>query len=141
MRQSSLTLTRRAPPADHGFTLLELVVVLFVLGLLSALALPRLATVYDSLVAAYARDEVLAQLNGLSYAAFQHSQDFVLSRYPAPAQAPIPLILPTDWTLSADPPIRFRANGACSGGTVQVHYQKFSQSIALDPPFCHARLL
>lgn len=124
-----------------GFTLLELLLVMALLGLLTALAMPRLMSTYHSLEAAYSRDEALSQLSGLGYQAFLARQGFELSAYPASPALPVPLELPAGWTIRAEPPIRFQANGACNGGQVELAYQERRFQVRLDPPFCKARLL
>lgn len=127
--------------ASKGFTLLELLIVMALLGLLTALALPNLINTYQSLQAAYSRDEALSQLSGLGYRAFLARQGFELSGYPPAAPLPVPLELPAGWTLRAAPPVRFQANGACSGGQVELRYQERGFQVRLEAPYCQARLL
>jgi prepilin-type N-terminal cleavage/methylation domain-containing protein len=118
----------------HGFTLLELMIVLFIVALLSGMIAPRLLTWYDSLQAAYERDDVLARLNELAYQAFQKSQDFTLTAYPTTEK--IPLELPQGWQLVAEQPIKFRANGACTGGKITLQFREYVYHLAFIPPFC-----
>jgi general secretion pathway protein G len=65
-----------------GYTLIEIVVVLIIFSLLAAMTAPRLAVLYDSVQASYEKNEIMAQLNGLSYLAFQQGQTFKLTQYP-----------------------------------------------------------
>lgn len=128
----------------HGFTLLELIIVLFIFSLLVAFAIPRLTQLSDSVQTAYEREEVLMRLSGLSFLAFQQSREFDLISYPpsqsSPAESPhrvqAPLELPEGWQVHTDQPIHFFASGACQGGIVEIqhHAQKFR--IQLKPPFC-----
>jgi len=69
-------------PKLHGFTLLELLVVLFLLSLIAAVAIPRLTQVYNSVQIAYEREEALAQIGSLSFLAYQRSLEFNLINYP-----------------------------------------------------------
>jgi general secretion pathway protein G len=143
---------------SFGFTLLELLAVLLILSLLAGMVAPRLSKMYESVQIAFERDEVLAQLNGLNYLAFQQSQDFVLTRFPVEKGAndnlesaeklekeaitnELPLELPEGWQIRADTPIFFRANGACSGGMVYLQFQERSFRVQLKPPFCDQKLL
>ncbi len=71
-------------PKLHGFTLLELLVVLFLLSLIAAVAIPRLTQVYNSVQIAYEREEALAQIGSLSFLAYQRSLEFNLISYPLP---------------------------------------------------------
>ncbi len=65
--------------AGRGFTLLEILVVLFIVGVTSAVVLPRLPLVADSLDFALKRQDFEQTLSGLAYKAYTDSQDFVLA--------------------------------------------------------------
>ena len=62
-----------------GFTLLEMVAVLFVVGLVSSIVIPRLPAVQASLDFALKRNSFEQAMNGLAYRAFKENQDFTLS--------------------------------------------------------------
>jgi general secretion pathway protein G len=142
---------------DSGYTILELLVVIFLISLLAGLAVPRLTSMYDSVQQAYEREEVLARLGGLGYLAFQQSRDFELVSYPVEtndnnpsntsaftekkASRPIPLELPAGWQIRAEQPIQFFANGVCEGGMVYVLRQQQQFQVQLVPPFCLPKML
>ncbi len=65
--------------SSRGFTLLEILVVLFIVGVTSAVVLPRLPLVADSLDFALKRQSFEQSLSGLAYEAYTENQDFVLS--------------------------------------------------------------
>lgn len=136
-----------------AYTLLELLVVLLIVSLLTALVFPRLVTLYQSFQLAYTRDDIIAQVGSLGYQAFQQGRYFKLFYYPPEIienslenveqkkeelQEPLPLELPAGWRISTETPIHFQANGVCNGGTVFLHYQEQSYKIQLIPPFCQA---
>jgi len=128
---------------QFGYTLLEIVVVLLIFSLLAGLAMPRLTSMYDSVQTAYQRDDVLARLGSLGYLAFQQGRDFELVSYPleestleASATDKSPLELPDGWQVRTERPIRFFANGVCSGGLVYLIYQGREFQVQLHPPFC-----
>ncbi len=144
-----------------GFTLMELLVVLFILSLLSALVMPRLSTLFARVDAAFARDEVLARINALGYQAQRRGRGFRLQHYPPirsrsddrsfidiPAETPqtaapadeIPLQLPDGWRISSSKPIDFFSNGACSGGELLLSFQNTQYRLTLTAPFCQARI-
>ncbi len=133
------------PDFRQGFTLLEVLVVLILLGVLTSLALPRLLTAYESIQAAYDRDEVLAQLGLLGYRALRLGRGFELGEYPFPPELPperrAPLELPEGWSLRAEPPIRYQASGVCRGGQVELRYASQLYALDLKPPFCRPELL
>jgi len=128
-------------PRVKGFTLLELLIVLLVIGLVAGLVVPRLSNIYDGMVTMYEKDDIMAQLNGLHFKVFQHGQVFDLIEYPLPSNMPKLLELPQGWTLKTETPIRFRSNGACSGGHLKLLHGEDSFVLKLEPPFCRATLL
>jgi len=126
-------------------------VVLLLFSLLAGITVPRLATMYDSLQAANEREEVLIYLSKLNYVAFQQRRDFVLTTNPIidnqtftsgdePNPA-FPFDLPANWQLRAETPIRFRANGVCTGGIIHLQHQKQKYRVQLKSPFCKPKVL
>jgi prepilin-type N-terminal cleavage/methylation domain-containing protein len=75
MRQAN----RPARKGTSGFTLLEMLVVLLIVGATSAIVIPRLTTLSSSFDFALKREMLEQVLNGLSYQAFRDNQDIVLS--------------------------------------------------------------
>ena len=49
--------------------------------------------------------------------------------------------LPSGWTLTVEPPIIFRYDGVCTGGTARVTLPEGELKYRLDPPFCHPQPL
>ncbi len=129
-----------------AYTLLELMIVLFIFALLTGLIAPRLILIYDSVQAAYQRDEIMSQISSLSYQAYQKGLNFRFETYPFEAnnvdytilQKNIHLSIPDGWKISAKQPIIFRANGACTGGELTLQYETLFYSVQLIPPFCRA---
>ena len=125
---------------QKGYTLLEILVVIALLGLLSGLAIPRLDRLFDSLRFAFERDDVLQAVAGLPFTAYREGKEFVLDTFPAPPSSQqrntLPLTLPEGWKLQANSPIRFRANGICSGGNLTLTYADRSTVVELKPPLC-----
>ena len=68
---------------DSGFALLEIVVVLALMGLMTALTMPQFSVIRDRLTFALNRDSFESELSGLSYAAFKEGHALVLAgNYP-----------------------------------------------------------
>lgn len=151
MKQSKYSLLSPLSPS-FGYTLLELLIVLLIFSLLAGLTLPRLTSMYGGMQRAYERDEILAQLAGLNYVAFQQGREIELTTFPPTQIKPntennelrevdeIPqkeknyqtspigksdnyLNLPTGWQVKTKSPIIFFTNGACSGGEIILTYQ------------------
>ena len=70
--------TARATDATRGFTLLEIVIVLVIVAMTSAIVFPRLVTMAASYEFATQRDTLEQTLNGLSYAAVRENADVIL---------------------------------------------------------------
>lgn len=130
------------PPPDSGptgFTLLEIVVVMALLALISAIALPRLGTVYEGLRWAYERDEVLEKIADLGSKARKEGRIIELPPSRPEAEG---LYLPEGWHIEVDGanPIRYGVNGACNGGQLRLSYGEKSVTLELRPPLCRPEL-
>ncbi|WP_439817099.1 prepilin-type N-terminal cleavage/methylation domain-containing protein [Zavarzinia sp. CC-PAN008] len=134
------------PAAAHpGFTLLEVLLTLALLAGLAGLVLPNAARMYDGAVLALGRGEVERQLARLPLAASLDGTDYTLAQLPGqvppPGQPAIALRLEPGWRVEADPPIRYRNDGVCSGGRLTLWRGEARADYALDPPFCRPRRL
>jgi prepilin-type N-terminal cleavage/methylation domain-containing protein len=65
----------------RGFTLLEVVVVLVIVSMTSAIVFPRLATMASSYEFASQRDTFEQNLNGLSYQTYRENNDKILQGF------------------------------------------------------------
>lgn len=65
-------------PSSRGFTLLEILIVLVIMSMTSAIVFPRLGTMASSYEFATQRDMLEQTLNGLSYAAVRENTDLIL---------------------------------------------------------------
>ncbi|OUD13183.1 pilus assembly FimT family protein [Thioflexithrix psekupsensis] len=125
-----------------GFTLLELLIVLFILGLIAGLALPRLTQVYQTLQVSYQRDDVVAQINRLGFHAFSHSLSFVLSHETTElGLTKAPIEWAEGWSMVTEKPIIYRANGVCEGGRLWLRHATGQWAIQLTPPFCQVQFV
>lgn len=126
-----------------GFTLLELLVVLALIGLMTGIALPRMATLYESFKWASERDEALRSIAELGYQAYRQGRAFDLSDFPSSThdQKNIPLRLPADWHLSTVEPIHYRSNGICDGGKLRLHYKERAIDFVLQTPHCRPKMM
>ncbi len=119
-----------------GYTLLEILVVIAMIGLMAGIALPRLTSIHTSVQWASERDDVMRRIAGLGFSAFREGRDFELKRYPSEASEKIPLELPLGWTAEADPPIQYKANGVCLGGKLHLKYGERSIVVHMRAPKC-----
>jgi prepilin-type N-terminal cleavage/methylation domain-containing protein len=75
----------------RGFTLLEVLIVLALVGMLAAVSLPQFSVIQDRLAFTLSRDTFENELNGLGYSAFKQGRPMILAgRYPRrPGDAPV----------------------------------------------------
>lgn len=101
-----------------GFTLLEMVVVLVLVGLITSLALPGLNRMYDSMNAALIRDELRASLNALPLAVRQQGRALQMSHFPDDTATHLPEEIRQRWQQlevqwQAEPALFISASGFC----------------------------
>lgn len=121
----------------RGYTLLELLVVLLLLSLVAGLIMPRLSTLYEGAVRAFQQEDLLQQVAGLGYQAYQQGKAYRLGQLDDEKIVLEPLLtMPEGWTISAEPPIDYYPNGVCTGGVISLQQAFFSQQWRLAPPLC-----
>lgn len=135
----------RAPAAagSRGFTLLEVLLVVALMGLLTSLVVPNLQRVVAGLESATRRDGVLSDVNLLGYRAHALGQSFELSATTAGQLlrdgSPV-LPLPEGWRLEAESPIHYSASGFCEGGALQLKPPGAAPlRLVLESPLCRVR--
>ena len=147
----------------HGFTLLELLVVLLLIALVTALAIPNLERLHATLTRKVERDYILDQFVGLSRQALLQGRSYVVvgtggaqeaeravpevsSRQPAGYVFEAPshaeheryvIDVPEGWEIWLDEPLIVRANGVCLGAELTLrHRGAVDIRIGLEPPYC-----
>lgn len=132
---SSLALPRGSP---GGFTLLELIVVLALLGLATALVAPAGMRMIDSWRRSTDVDAALNSLAALSVAAQRQGRSFMLEA------GPVPLAdlegMPEGWMVVLDTPLHIQANGACADTQGELRATDgYVQRFDLHAPFCRTQ--
>ena len=123
---------------DKGFTLIELVVALAIIGLGLSFVLPRMMEWVDRLAFSTRQqqfEDALAELGSRA----RHSGRSVVLRstdLAAHTNEPSPIELPSSWSLAVEPPIAFRYDGVCTGGKVRLSFPAGERSYRLQSPYC-----
>jgi len=121
------------PRTLSGYSLVEVIVVLVLLSLVTSVVIPNLSSTLDRFQLRSNQDEVLVQLSGLGYLAYQKQQAIVLN--PGDDLGDL-LELPKGWTIELEGPIKYQANGVCLGGTITLVYEQMAEEFLLTAPFC-----
>jgi prepilin-type N-terminal cleavage/methylation domain-containing protein len=147
-----------------GFTLLELLVVLTIIGLMTAVTLPQFQILADRVQFALNRESFEQALNGLPHEAQRRRQDLIIGQpekrddlsvaasvalgpsetgiaevlqFEGPVMpVAVQLPIPGGWVLTASKPIIYRLTGFCSGGSIELRAGAVTYDYLLEPPRC-----
>lgn len=147
-----------------GFTLLELIVVVTLISVVTALATPNLWRLYGAVARTTERNEILDRFANLGRQAMLHRRAYLVVGTDTPNERkegdtamrfddedapssgvvsplehhrPYRLDVPDGWTLHLPAPILVRANGVCLGGEVALSYNgEPDVRLVLEPPYC-----
>ena len=150
--------------SKSGFTLLELLTVLLLIGLVAGIAVPNLPTLFERLSFALERESFIRNLNSLPSSALESNQDLVLFGdlepfsndltietdeeyvYLEDLKLDVPyrsssvkkarLEFPETWIVTVPQPILYRSSGFCSGGQVLILIGRSRYSLSSKAPYC-----
>lgn len=121
----------------NGFTLIEILVVLVLVGLLAGVALPSMHAISQRYEIAAQRETILTEISTLGYRAYNSGQATELAPLAASAARNSPVSIPPGWRIEAPKPIRYSFNGICSGGKITlIGPDEFREKLQLNPPLC-----
>ncbi len=140
-----------------GYSLVELLVVLALVSILTAIAMPNLVNLYRSFSSALELDGIVSQINALGYVAYESGRPIRLNSAPPPGPDPGSIFegpararpihakpvleLPPGWSLDAEPALEYAANGVCKGGHLRIFYEgEVKLSVALKAPHCQVSI-
>lgn len=118
-----------------GFTLLEMIVVLALLGLIASLVGPSMLRGIDAWRRAAQVDAVIEQIRGLPARALAAGRAIEISQVAVDGPQP-PLRAEEDWRLVVPATWSVHATGVCDGGQVQLVNEYTTRTIDVSAPFC-----
>ena len=123
----------------RGFTLLEMVVVLSILGLVTAVAVPSVLRAIETWQRRGELELVLDQIRGLPATARAQARDLQISSKSL-ARTDAPLHVEKASTLTAATAWRVRHNGVCEGGMIELNSAGRQTRIEVAKPFCDPKV-
>ncbi len=128
------------PERSQGFTLLEILMVLMLVGLAGSVVVPRVGGIYDNLVLRSDREELLRDIQGLPARAYAEGRVYAARPQATTSNAIMlasALEVPSGWSLEFSEQLIYRANGFCGGGEMTIsHEQDRRWRYILAAPFC-----
>jgi type II secretory pathway pseudopilin PulG len=115
--------------------LLEMIVVLALLGLVTAMVVPSMLHGIDSWRRQAAMDAVLDQIRALPGVARANGKTIVIDDKTL-ASKPPPLTIEDGWTLTAPTAMTVAGSGVCSAGELAVGNTYGVRNIKVTAPFC-----
>jgi len=125
-----------------GFTLLEILVVLAIVGLLAGMVLPQLQKMASSVEISNQRTDIKLAIEGLGYQVYATGKPVVLADVAAisateSTKPDHPLRIPAGWKIQVLQPVRYAINGVCSGGRIAItDPNQVREAFLLRPPRC-----
>lgn len=126
------------PLPAPGFSLLELLVVLALIGMLSALVAPNLQRTYSAIAGSGERAEVRRQLERLPLQARAGGERILIDADDSVALS-ARLQLPEGWVVQPLDPLRIESSGVCHPARIQVMGRGTSEAVLLTSPACQVK--
>jgi prepilin-type N-terminal cleavage/methylation domain-containing protein len=118
-----------------GFTLIEILIVISIIGLMFSVSLPISYSMYMSYKASLKAEEVMVFISGLKRESFLYSEAKVLSTKDGVMVVNGKEKTFGDTSIQIDQPIEFYRNGTTSGGTLKIYVGNQAYSLNVKAPF------
>ncbi len=122
--------------AKKGFTLIEILLVISIIGLMFSVSLPVSYSMYQRYQSSLKAEEVLILLSTIRRESFLYSEEkYIYSREGRMLINENEERDLRDIFVQIDRPIKFFKNGTTSGGEVKIYINNYSFLIDIRPPF------
>ena len=118
-----------------GFTLIEILLVISLIGLIFSVSLPVSYSMYNSYKASLKAEEVMIFIASLKRESFLYSEGKLLSSKDGMLTVNSEEKVFTDTSIRIDQPIEFYKNGTTSGGTVNIYVGSQAYALNVKPFF------
>ncbi len=119
----------------QGFTLIEILLVISIIGLMLSVTLPISYSMYNSYKASLKAEEVMIFVSTLKRESFLYSEAKILSSKEGVMTVNGKEKTFNDILIQIDPPVEFYKNGTTSGGTVKIKVEDQAYSLNVRSPF------
>ena len=118
-----------------GYTLLEILFVLTLVGLVGSLVIPRVDVLYDRVALSSQREDALNALR--SYPGRARSEGVLIDLSDAEGLGMLAESLGESWSITVSQGLRYLPNGFCTGGEVRLTHRAGSTwTYRLEAPYC-----
>ena len=117
-----------------GFTLIEILIVVSIIGLMLSVSLPISYSMYRSYKASLKAEEVMVFISSLNRESFLYSEAKVLASKDGVMIVNGKEKTFDDTSIQIDQPIEFYRNGTTSGGTLKIYVGNQAYSLNVQAP-------
>jgi len=118
-----------------GFTLIEILIVVSIIGLMFSVTLPVSYNMYNSYKASLKAEEVMIFISSLKRESFLYSEAKLLSSKDGVMTVDNKEKVFPDTFIQIDQPIEFYKNGTTSGGTLNIKVGDQAYTLDVHTPF------
>jgi len=120
---------------SKGFTLIEILLVVSIIGMIFSVTLPISYRMYESYKASLKAEEVMIFISSIRRESFLYSEAKVLSSKDGVMMVNSEEKIFDDTVIQVDQPIEFYKNGTTSGGAVKIYVGEEAYSLNVQAPF------